>query len=798
MLSNILKFSLRNILRHRSYSALNITGFSLGILACLLMGLFVYDEYQFDKQVPHGDRIFRAYYTIKSEEGNTIAATTPPTFATTLKQDFPEVAQTLRVFSFKSKLLFGYGAIKTYEEGAVLSDPNFSRFFPMEMVEGAAVDNLTGTTSVLISDALAQKLFGRESALQKNVIIGKNPYTVTGVFKKDPHFHLDVNCILPIASQKIPEDRMGDWGWYGFYNYVLLKPGANATALEKKYQAFVDPFVNKPGADRQFTPHFQSLPAIHLYSTAFEYDMAVKGNITYVRVLMVIIAFILLIASFNFVNLAIARALQRAKEVGVRKSIGASRTQLITQFLTETFILTLVSAGIAFAATCVLLPVLNHFTGKQIGYAVLFSIPSLLLLLLLVVVISVIAGIYPAFVLSGFKPTSVLKGLMDGTATKKVFIRQGLVVVQFVLSVLMIIAAIVVIRQVNYMHNKELGFKKEQLLLFSIPGKALEENADAVRQELLQSPNITNVSAGYGFPGDMYGDGMLTLVKNGTTKKTNLFMVDEDYLKTVGLQLAAGRDFSRAFSLDKNNFIINETAAKEFGFTTPQQAIGQTLTWPTWRKADSIKRGQIVGVVKDFHYKSMHDKIEPLTMQNYPPAFAKMAVRIKTDNIPEALEQLKKVYAKFSPDYPLVYNFLDESFEKMYGSEDKLKTLISLFTGITLFIASLGLLGLAAYAAERRRKELGIRKVLGASGRLLILLVSQEFLVLVSIAFVIASPIAYYFMNQWLQDFAYRVTVSWWIFLMAGGLTLVVAFVTVVSQIVKVTYANPVRNLRVE
>lgn len=798
MVRNLLKFSLRNIRRHKSYSALNITGFSLGILACLLIGLFIYDENGFDRQVPHGERIFRAYYTIASDEGNTICATTPPTFATTLKQEFPEVEQTLRFLSIKSKLLFGYGDVKTYEEGGILSDPNFTELFPLHMEEGAAVANLTGTKSVLISDVLAQKLFGKEPALQKAVIIGKNPYTVTGVYKKDPHFHLDVNYILPLASQNIPEDRLGDWGWYGFYTYVLVKPSASVAALEKKYQAFVNPFVNKPGADRKFTPHFQPLPAIHLYSAAFEYDLAVKGNITYVRVFIVIILFLLLIASFNFVNLAIARALQRAKEVGVRKSIGASRGQLIAQFLAETFILTFVSAGIAFVATCVTLPFLNQFTGKAIPYAVLFSPSSISLLLLLVLVISVIAGMYPAFVLSGFKPTSVLKGLLDGTATKKVVIRQGLVVVQFSLSVLMMIAAIVVIRQVAYMHKKSLGFKKEQLLLFSVPGTALDENADVLRQELLGSPFITNVSAGYGFPGDLYGDGMVTIPHNGVTKKTNLFMVDEDYLKTVGLQVVAGRDFSKAYRLDKNNFMINETAAKEFGFSSPQQAIGQTLTWPTWKNPDSIKTGQVIGVVKDFHYKSMHDKIEPLTLQIYPPAFAKLAVRIKTDGVPEALAQIKKVYQKFSPDYPLVYDFLDERFESMYASEDKLKTLVSIFTGMTLFIASLGLLGLAAFAAERRRKELAIRKVLGASAKGLIRLLSQEFMILVGVAFLVASPVAYYFMNQWLQDFAYRIHLSWWIFVMAGGVTLLVALLTVVSQIIKVSTANPVRNLRTE
>lgn len=275
-------------------------------------------------------------------------------------------------------------------------------------------------------------------------------------------------------------------------------------------------------------------------------------------------------------------------------------------------------------------------------------------------------------------------------------------------------------------------------------------------------------------------------------------MVDEDYLKTVGLQVMAGRDFSRAYRLDKNNFIINETAAKEFGFSLPQQAIGQTLTWPTWKNSDSIKTGQVIGVVRDFHYKSMHDKIEPLLLQIYPPAFAKLAVRIKTDGVPEALAQLKKVYAKFSPDYPLVYNFLDERFETMYATEDKLKTLVSIFTAITLFIASLGLLGLAAYAAERRRKELGIRKVLGATSKRLILLLSQEFLLLVGVALLVASPVAYYFMNRWLQDFAYRINLSWWIFVMAGGFTLLVALMTVVSQIMKVTTANPVRNLRTE
>ncbi|MBW3545935.1 MAG: FtsX-like permease family protein, partial [Bacteroidetes bacterium] len=434
----------------------------------------------------------------------------------------------------------------------------------------------------------------------------------------------------------------------------------------------------------------------------------------------------------------------------------------------------------------------------------LFTNPLILFGLLgLTVLVGLIAGFYPALVLSGFQPVKVLKGAAgsEASAGKTPWLRHSLVVVQFALSILLIISALVVYQQVEYLNTKDLGFNKEEIMFFPMRGQNMNENYETFKNELLTSPHISSASIGYGFPGDaVAGDGIIVPGEGENTRHSvTQLMVDYDYIQTLGLELLAGRAFSKEIPTDKDEaFIINETAVRELGFGTPVQALGQLLHWDRWDSPDSLKRGQVIGVVKDFHYKSLYDVVEPAVLQIYPPAYWKVAVKMHTANMAPAIAHVERVWRKFSPEYPLEYSFLDDSFQTMYKAEDKLKSLLWVFTATAIFVGCLGLFGLAAYAAERRTKEIGIRKVLGASAQNIVLLLSRDFIKLVLIAIFIASPIAWYFMRQWLQDFAYRIDISWWIFALAGVAAIAIALLTVSFHTIKAALRNPVRNLRTE
>jgi putative ABC transport system permease protein len=808
MLKNFFKVAFRNLTRYKGFSFINIAGLTLGLTAVLLIGLFVRDEKQYDTFLPQGDRVYRVYNAYTTNEGTDNRAPAPPMFATALKQNFPEVEQTARVLMLgRRKTLFEAGVKKLYEESGYYVDSTFFDVLPVPFVLGSRKKALDDPSSIVLSQEMAERFFGATDPVGRELLMDKKPFQVKGVFEKNPKSHLQFDYLVPLAAAEIPSERMQSWGWQQFYNYVKLKPGTNVQALEAKFQPIVERETVRTSDDHKNSnhPHFQPLRQIHLYSASFKMDLAVRGNITYVKALTIIAIFILLIACFNFVNLATAKSLQRAKEVGVRKSIGASRNQLLLQYTGETILLTAISFVISVTLTFVLLPWLNNFTGKYIIFD-LFQNPVLvLLLLLLTVVVGTLAGAYPAFVLSNFQPVKVLKGnvVSDALLGETPRLRHAFVVVQFALSVLLIICALVVFRQVNYLHNKDLGFKKDQIMFFPMRGDNLFNNHEAFKNELMQVPGVSAVSIGYGFPGDAVAGDRIIVPHKGEQEQVSatLLMVDYDYIKTLGLQLVAGRDFSKQIPTDKDvAYIINETAVKELGYGTPEKALGQTLLWPVWgaKNPDSVKRGQIIGIVKDFHYKSLYDKVETAVLQIFPDAAWKVAVRLSAANIASSIGGVKKVWERFAPDYPIEYKFLDENFEEMYLAEDKLKSLLWIFTTVAIFVGCLGLFGLAAYAAERRIKEIGIRKVLGASVQGLAFLLSKDFVKLVLIALLIASPIAWYLMNQWLQNFAYRVELSWSIFLVAGVIAVLIASLTVAGQAIRAARTNPVKNLRSE
>jgi putative ABC transport system permease protein len=808
MFRNYLKTAVRNLLRYKGFAMINIASLTIGIIGCMVIGLFVWDEWQFDKKIKDGENIYRIYEERKNENTTSFNAPVPPMYATFLQQHYPEVDQTARILMSVDKFLIEVGEKRNYEDKGWFVDSSFIKFFSLKLVNGDAATALNVPRSIVISEDLAKKYFDNQDPIDKTVIVDKDTLVVKGVLAKLPdHFHLDFHFLMPMSVTGISKERFEKWTWHQMYTYIKLKPGADAQQLQEKFRAYIKkeifPTLTQTGST--FMPLFQPLDKIHLYSSDFVYDNSIRGNATYVKALTIIALFVLLIACFNFINLATARSFRRAKEIGVRKVVGAERKQLVLQFISETILLSVLSVLIAAAITFFIVPALNQFTGKSIQFN-LFTNPVLAGLILLGgIVVGILAGVYPALVLSGFQPIKVLKSMkLTGSGTP--WLRQALVVIQFSLSALLIVSAFIVYKQTKYLNNTDLGFNKEQILEFTLRD-SLESNPkilETFKNELKQSSNVLSVTSGYGLPGDRFaGDGVKIQTKDGEKDKgANVFIGDYDYVKTLGLRITAGRDFSRDMATDeKEAFIINETAVKQFGYGTPEKAVGQPMGWNEWVPADTlhpVKRGKVIGVVQDFHYKSLHEKVTASVIQIYPQVTYKVAVKLRTADIKSTIAYINNVWSKFVPAYPLDYTFMDESYGAMYKSEEKLGSLLWIFTLMAIFVGCMGLFGLAAFSAEQRTKEIGIRKVLGASMLNIMGLLSKRFVILILVASFIAFPVAWWAMNKWLEDFPYRITISWWIFAIAAVAALAIALVTVSFQSIKAAIANPVKSLRTE
>ncbi|KAA9339215.1 FtsX-like permease family protein [Hymenobacter busanensis] len=811
MLKNYLLVAYRNLLRHKGFSFINIAGLALGITACLLIGLFVADELQYDRFMPDGERVYRvATQNSKNGELERVSFGSPM-FAPTLQQELPEVEQAVRLMSLQSKLLFRSADGKLlYQEDGFVADPTVFSVLQVPFRYGTPAQALTDPRAIVLSEQMAEQFFGPGNPIGRELKLDTSTFRVTGVLQnQNLKFHLNMNFVtlLTPAAIGVPEARMKSWGWRQFQTYAKLRPGTDPAAVEAKFQRYlVDKVKPQLKSDQHldYTVFLQPLHQVYLHSADFKINFIRHGNITYVRALGIIAGAILLIACFNFVNLATAKSMQRAKEVGIRKTIGASQRQLMLQFLAETLLLTLLSVVLATVLTGLLLPYLNVFTAKQMSFNLLQNPVLLAVLLGLTVLVGLGAGFYPALVLASFKPVKVLKSAVvtDGLFGRVQWLRHGLIVVQFALSVFLIVSAIVVFRQVAFLHNKDLGFNKDQIMFFPMRGDNMTRNYQAFQHELEQAPGVASASIGYGFPGDIFaGDGIEVPV-NGEMKEFSVtqLLVDYHYVPTLGLKLVAGRNFSEAYKSDPGHaFIINETAVRVLGFPSPDKAVGQTMQWKVWndRNPDSVKVGKVIGVVQDFNYKSLYDQVEPTVLQIFPEANWKVAVKLKGD-VAAGVASVKQVWAKFSPDNPIEFRFMDDNFDEMYRAEDKLQTLLFAFTGVAIFVGCLGLFGLATYAAERRKKEIGIRKVLGADVLTIVGLLSKEFLVLVAVATLLAFPAAWLALSRWLQDFAYRIDMPLWAFAAAGLLAAAVAFLTVGYQAVRAATANPIKNLRVD
>jgi len=804
MFKNYIKIAFRNLWKNKGFAAINILGLSIGISVCFIIMLFVQDELSYDRFNENADRIVRVVFKASINGGKTFEANVMPPTAQTLKNDYPEVEEATRLREMgKPKVTY---ANKTFKEGSfVFADANIFKVFTLPLIKGDVKTALQQSNTVVITQDMANKYFGNEDPIGKILTINtKDLYKVTGVMANIPsnsHFHFD----LFGSMQSLPEAKSPTWMSSGFFTYLLLKKDFDYKKLEAKLPGMVEKYMGPQIAQSmgmslsQFRTKgnnlgfaLQPLTDIHLKSNS-NYEFEPGGDIKYVYIFAAVALFVLLIACINFINLSTAGASKRAKEVGVRKVLGSDKSQLIKQFLLESLLLTFLALLISVVIVKLALPTFNQLSGKNLilGYEVkpwVVFIGSGLL-------IGILAGIYPAFFLSSFKPLAIIKGKIS-TGNHSFGLRSGLVVFQFFISVSLIVCTIVVYQQMQFIRNKKLGYQKEQLLVLP-KSWALGKNEQVFKEIMLKDPRIINATvSGYKPVGPsnsnnsmFYPDG-----KDNQVMKTLRYDVDEQYLPTLGIQLAAGRNFSKSFPTDSSAILINETAAKSFGWGT--HAIGQKIIRQKNSEKGKDVAYTVIGVVKDFNFKSLHEPVTPLLMVLQPEWG--LIFKVKTGDVSGLLATMKQEWAKFNLDEPFTYSFMDELYDKTYQAEEKAGSILRIFTVLTIFVACLGLFGLAIYTTEQRTKEIGIRKVLGASVASVTTLLSKDFIKLVLIACVIAFPLSYWAMQKWLQDFAYRITISWWVFALAAFISLLIALATVSFQAVKAALANPVKSLKVE
>jgi putative ABC transport system permease protein len=793
MLKNYFKIALRNLWRHRVFSFINIMGLSVGMTACLLIFLYVRFEMSYDKFHPKVDRIYRVVADIKTPT-ETIPAGGPAwAVPSHIKLDFPEVEAFTRVMG--DNLLFRKGDIKFVESNAIWADSAFFSIFHFPLLQGNARTALKEPFSIVLTESAAKKYFGKANPMGQTILMTGDafPATVTGIIKDMPEntqVKGDVIVSMSTITQKWDNKLDDQWSNYSPAAYLLLKDGTNAMALQKKFPAFLEKWNGKEMKQGQMYPTLllEALKDNYLHSTR---DGSKNGNIKNVYIFSIIALFILIIACINFINLTTARATERAKEVGIRKVAGAVKSQLARQFIGESIIICFIAYLLTLALSVLLLPSFNELAGKTISQGIFENGQLLLLVFGAAVVIGLLAGTYPAFVLAAFKPIEVLKGRF-ATSAKGGVLRKGLVISQFAISIALIIGTIIVYSQMSYMRNRNLGFNKDHVMV-------IDTNEDKARQTLQQAisglPNVQLTSLSSSVPGSG-NPGAYSEVENvkGDLQIANLdlYFVDFDYIPLFNLQMAAGRPFSRSFKTDSNQaMILNEAAVKILGYPSPEQAIGKRFK--QWGH-----EGKIIGVIKDFHFRSLQQPIKPLTMRLEWERNDLLSIKVGSANLPNTIAAIEKKYKSIIPNRPFSYYFMDEFFDRQYRSEERFGKLFMNFAILAIFISCLGLLGLASYSTMQRTREIGIRKVMGASVSNIINLLSRDFLKLVIISFFIAAPVAWYFMHQWLADFAYRTNISWWIFATAGILAVLIAVITISFQAIKAAVSNPVKALRTE
>ncbi|MPR34823.1 ABC transporter permease [Salmonirosea aquatica] len=811
MLTNYLKIARRNLLKNKMNTAINIIGLSIGMACCILIVMYVVDERSYDRHWPDGERIYRVALERKYPDRVAKYAIIPDSYASVLKRDIPGVEEVVRLFAFNGNapVVFKYQG-QTFEERNVMAaDSSFFRVFQTALIRGNRDQVLNRPNTVVLTQQTAHRLFGEANPLGKVIEMVHGPkLEVTGVCADLPpnsHFTFDF-----LQSTVAPPDvaRPENFISFSASTYLLLKPNVQPETVQAQFPALVEKYAAGQ-VQRNFGVSFkeylkagngyfyflQPLTGIHLNSH-LEQELGTNGSQTLVTVFSLIAVFVLLIAAINFMNLATARSAERAKEVGIRKALGSTKSQLAAQFLTESVLLSLFSFVVALVLVASLLPFFNNLAGKQLSLDFLLGwrLPASLLL---AGGIGLLAGSYPAGVLAAFEPIKVLKGKFSATR-QGYLLRNGLVVFQFAISVALIVCTLVVFRQMHYIQTKELGFTKEAVITIQGAG-FLDNKTRAFKEEASQLAGVKQVGGTSSTPDAQNFFGITFRKPDQTETVTGRAMViDDDYLASMGMSMLAGRSFSRDFN-DSLSIILNEEAVRELGLTDP---VGKQVKSPdTFGAGEAEVTYTVIGVAKNFHFASLHQRITPLFILHdkvFNGFNNQIVMRISAPNPQAAIAQTEALWKRYLPDQPFHYSFLDADWNRLYQTEQVSERIFGLFSLLAIFIACMGLLGLAIYVIQQRVKEIGIRKVLGASVTSIVALLSKDFLKLVLIAILIATPVAWYAMNQWLADFAYKIDLEWWVFALAGMLAIGIALLTVSFQSIKAALMNPVESLRSE
>lgn len=806
MFRNYFKIAWRNLTKNKLYALINIGGLALGLATCLIILLFVRDELSYDRFNEKADRMVRVVFRADIDGGKINEANVMPPVAETLLNDYPEVEEATRIRQYgKPKVSYGE---EVYKEGRfAFVDSNFFQVFTLPLLKGNPETALSEPNTIVISQKMADLYFKGKDPIGQvlNFKEWDESFVVTGLIEEVPdnsHFHFD----LFGSMASFEEARAPSWMQSEFHTYLVLQEGFDYQELDAKLPEVIEKYMGPQltqamgitleqfrNKGNKIGLFLQPLTDIHLHSD-LNFDLEPGGDIRYVYIFSAVALFMLIIACINFINLTTARATERAREVGIRKVIGSLKRQLMSQFLTESLLLTFIALLLAIFLVQWCLPTFNVLAGKDLIFNLLEASYVLPGLLGLGLAVGLVAGVYPAFFLANFKPISILKGKFTAS-NQSSGLRSGLVVFQFFISTIMIVGTIVVYQQLSFIQNKKLGYDQEQLLVLP-DTRLLGRNEEVFRQEIINDPRVVNVTtssyrpAGFSYSNNSmaYPDG-----KESDLMRTLEYKVDEQYIPTYGMEIVAGRNFSADRSTDSSAIIINETAAAAFGWG--KNAIGHTLTRFKDNQGNKVDY-QVIGVVGDFHFKSLHEPITPLLMvlQNS----SGLTVKARTADMSGLITSLESQWKSFRPDEPFTYNFVDELLQQIYLTEQKSGQILKIFAGLTILVSCLGLFGLATFTAQQRKKEIGVRKVLGASEGQITWLLSREFLKLVTIAGILAVPVAFWVMNRWLQDFAYRIDMEAWVFVVAGGIITLIALLTVSYHALRSALMNPVEALKTE
>ncbi len=810
MLKNHLKIAYRNFVRHKLYSFINTFGLAVGFSCCLLILLYVQHELSYDAYHDKTERIYRLTLSGKIGDSEFEAAAVAAPTASALMQDYPEVKEATRLYTSTRKLncILQYGDRSFKERRVAFADPNIFNVLSIPFVSGDPDSALAQPNSIVISDRMVEKYFIDEDPMGKTLTMdGIADYSVTGVYEAIPsnsHFHFDFMAALLTLEEAVDPYWLNN---ISFRTYLLLEEDSSAEALIAKFpgmvrkyiftmmeQLYGQKFEQMLESGMYFEYGLQPLRSIHLHSNLHN-EFEPNSDIRYVYVFSIVALFILILACINFMNLSTARALKRAKEVGIRKVTGSQRTNLIAQFLFESLVLSFTAAFLAVIFVGSFLPQFNQISGKNFTWSNLFDGGVLLSLAVLILIAGFLAGLYPAFSLSSFQPIAGLKQeLTRGNKGRK--LRHLLVVFQFTASIILIIGTLVVSKQIHYIQNKDLGFDQEQVLIVQ-DTYVLGDRIHAFKQQVLQIPDLMYGTITGFLP--IESDRLVDVCQpegiyreKGTPMQR--WQVDYDYIKTMGMEIVEGRDFSRAFSTDAQAIIVNEAAVKHFGW---KQAIGKHVGDYSEPPELRLIDWPVIGVVKDFHFDSLRSEVGPLILQ-LSESTNLMALRFKTQNLTDLIDKIRSIWKQFTPHYPFEFTFMDEEFNAMYKAEQQIGKIIGMFAILAIFIGTLGMFGLAAFTAEQKTREIGVRKVLGSSASSIVMLLSKDFLRWVVIANLIAWPMAFMLMDRWLRGFAYRTNLSLLTFLVAGLFAIFIAMCTVIFQSIKAAMVNPVESLKHE